>query len=315
MEEELVEGVQPQIKKKVKQTEEERKRKAVELTRRWRKKNKDNPAIKQQNKKANAEYYKKNREEILQKSKNYRQENKVKVNEKDKKYYKNNIGIIKEKRNRPEEKEKQKAWKKENYKKNKEKILIKSKEYNEAHKKERSEQQKNYHISQKIKAFDLLGGCKCLICANTNIKHLTIDHIDSSGSCDRKNKLGTQSLQRAIINKKLTKEQLNNLRVLCWNHNCSRQREYLGLPHEKQTHSQKYRTELWNGAFNFFGPCACGHDNLKFLTISHIHNDGAERRKMGEQKGAALLAQFRQQGWPESLKEDFCLECYNCNCG
>jgi hypothetical protein len=46
---------------------------------------------------------------------------------------------------------------------------------------------------------------------------------------------------------------------------------------------------------------------------SYIKN--TERRRNGEGRGIRLLVDFRRQGWPESLKEDFCLECFNCNCG
>jgi hypothetical protein len=95
-----------------------------------------------------------------------------------------------------------------------------------------------------------------------------------------------------------------------------KRKEYLNLPLMEQSKDQKFRTKLHKEAFSFFGPCkTCGNNNLIYLTISHIHNDGAERRRNGEERGGAkLLQKFRNLGWPESLKEDFCLECFNCNC-
>jgi hypothetical protein len=166
-----------------------------------------------------------------------------------------------------------------------------------------------------IQAFRVLGGCKCAICGDTDLSHLTIDHIDSNGAEDRRNtKLYTNHLYKAIVDNKLSTEQIQNLRVLCWNHNSSRTRGYLDLPPEQQSKSQKRRSQLWKEALDFFGPCkTCKTDELKFLTVSHIHNNGAELRKQGQPCGADLLSRFRVSGWPESLKEDYCLECWNCN--
>ena len=59
------------------------------------------------------------------------------------------------------------------------------------------------------------------------------------------------------------------------------------------------------------GMCACcGETEPKFLSIDHINNDGYERRKNGEQCGAALYRWLRDQGWP---KDDYQLLCMNCN--
>ena len=163
----------------------------------------------------------------------------------------------------------------------------------------------------RIQAFNLIGGCFCAICGDTNLNHLTIDHISNNGNIDRKNGLRSGKIAHRIVNGEYN--DLKNLRVLCHNHNFSRFREYLDLKPEEQKPKQRYRTKLWRSAFDFFGPCHCGISDLKFLTISHIHNDGAEQRRNGEKSGAELLAEFRKMGWPELLKKDFCLECCNCN--
>jgi hypothetical protein len=182
---------------------------------------------------------------------------------------------------------------------------------NEEKKWKKRESGKKSDIKQKIRALDIIGGCHCSLCDCKDLDKLTVDHIDNSGSIDKQKGL---RVIRAIATNKLSKEQLANLRVLCWNHNLSRCREYLDFPYEKQTYGQRYATKLWKEALNFFGPCHCKESELKFLTISHIKNDGAERRRNGEKVGAGLIVGFRKLGWPESLKEDFCLECANCNC-
>ena len=198
--------------------------------------------------------------------------------------------------------------------KDREKQLEYWRKYGEIHKQRKREGNSRRDLNNKRIAFEILGGCQCVTCGDTDITHLTIDHIDNTGYIDKKKGLMTKSLHVAIIKGELTEEHLNNLRVMCFNHNCSRQREYLDLPRSEQTKDQKNASNHWKEAFKFFGPCSCGESELKFLTISHIHNDGAERRRNGEKTSARLIRQFRKIGWPESLKDDYCLECYNCNC-
>lgn len=209
---------------------------------------------------------------------------------------------------------------KKNYRKNKKNI--KNRIYKEEHKEEIKEYRilnknvfKEKRKQIKIQTFNILGGCKCAICGDEEINHLTIDHIDKTGYLDKKKNLYSERIYNYIIKDKLNKKQLSNLRVLYWNCNCSRKRIYLTLTHKEQSYQQRYNAKLWKEAYEFFGPCkTCGDTELKHLTISHIHNDGAERRRNGEKFGISLIKQFRKQKWPESLKEDFCLECFNCNC-
>jgi hypothetical protein len=173
---------------------------------------------------------------------------------------------------------------------------------------------KLYQTNKKVTVFNILGGCECAECGDKNMSHLTIDHIDSTGHIERKNGLGHGKIYSSIYNGEYPEEKLSNLRVLCWNHNCGRRRSSWDLPSANQTTTQRAALKLWKEAFAFFGPCHCGESELKFLTISHIHNDGAERRRKGEGTGVELIRYFQGTGWDKSLKEDFCLECWNCNC-
>jgi len=206
---------------------------------------------------------------------------------------------------REENKHKIKEYQESYYKENREKI----KEQKEKNKYKVKEYRKNI----KIQVLNVLGGCKCSLCDVTNVDFLSIDHIDKTGHLDRKDGLYSISLYSAILNKIYPQEKLSNLRVLCYNHNLGRTKEYLDFPPTLQTRQQRRQTKFWKMAFDFFGPCPCGISELKFLTISHIHNDGAEQRKNGEKTGIRLLERFYQQGWPETLKEDYRLECANCN--
>lgn len=55
----------------------------------------------------------------------------------------------------------------------------------------------------------------------------------------------------------------------------------------------------------------CGEKNIIFLTIDHINNDGAERRRMGEKHGHKLYAKLIKHDFPK----EFQVLCMNCNWG
>jgi hypothetical protein len=193
-------------------------------------------------------------------------------------------------------KEQQKQYSKDYWSKNKDDLV---KEYNDL----------------KLEVYEKLGGAICVICGDTEISHLTMDHINEDGKKDRDKGWNSWRLLRAIRDGKFPEDRLQNLRILCWNHNKARVRSYMDLPSKEQTSSQRHIHKLWIEAYNFFGPCkTCGETELKFMSISHIKNDGAEKRRNGEKQGPKLLSEFRKMGWPESLKEDYCFECFTCNC-
>jgi len=60
------------------------------------------------------------------------------------------------------------------------------------------------------------------------------------------------------------------------------------------------------------GKCVeCGETHLEFLTIDHINNDGAERRKeLGINGGSALYSWLKKNGYP---KDNYQILCFNCN--
>jgi hypothetical protein len=260
-----------------------------------------NSLNKEKKNKQSKKYWEDHTEEMKEWNKKYREENKEILKEKQKEY-----GI----KHKEQKKEYDKNHRPEYYIKN----IDKFKEYAEANKNKISKSQKERRVYIKREALNVLGGCRCFACEDETLCHLTVDHIDNTGYLDKKNGLKASTLYSAIAKGEYPQDKILNLRVSCWNHNLSRRREYLNLPSESQTVGQRCNTKLWKEAFEFFGPCHCGISDLKFLSISHINNDGAERRKNGEPSAASLLSKFRQAGWPESLKEEFCLECFNHNC-
>lgn len=59
----------------------------------------------------------------------------------------------------------------------------------------------------------------------------------------------------------------------------------------------------------------CGEDNLKFLTIDHINNDGYKERtiKSGKRLGGEnIFYKIIREGLPA---DRYRIMCYNCNCG
>lgn len=62
------------------------------------------------------------------------------------------------------------------------------------------------------------------------------------------------------------------------------------------------------------GKCSCcGEDNLGFLTLDHVNNDGAEHRKaLGVGRCSTRVYQWaKSNGYPDTLR----VQCANCNCG
>jgi hypothetical protein len=267
------------------------------------------------------EYYKKNKKPIQKRTKIWKEENKEEKKKKDKEYREKNKASIKIKR-------------KEYKEKNKEVIKAKNAEYRNANRDEINEKNRAYLDGKRIKFLDgkytkkskipkedvinLLGG-KCARCNITNLDMLTIDHINNEGHADRKEMKLNGALRQVkrLIKQGWSLEQLKEkFQVLCYNHNCAKSyRNYWDLSDKELSYKQRWRVKIWKEAYSFFGSCkTCGDPDIKFLTLSHVNDDGSERRKNGERMGTDLLIEFRGKNWPESIKKDFCLECWNCNC-
>jgi len=208
-------------------------------------------------------------------------------------------------------KDKIKVYKKEYYIKNREWILEEEKERTAARFKER--------LQIRVDIFNLFGG-KCAWCPENDYDVLVIDHINDDGAADRKeNKIrGGFKIVERLIKRGVSETDLKQkYQCLCANCNSIKQyKKYFDLLDSELTNAQRYKIKLWKEAFNFFGPCKmCKESNLKCLSIDHIHGNGNEKRKNGEQAGTTLLGKFRQMGWPESIKEEYQLLCFNCHYG
>ena len=73
---------------------------------------------------------------------------------------------------------------------------------------------------------------------------------------------------------------------------------------------KRYQGERETVFAHYGGKCSClgcEESNPMFLTIDHINNDGAERRRNGERSYADII----KAGYPEDLQ----ILCANCNLG
>lgn len=58
------------------------------------------------------------------------------------------------------------------------------------------------------------------------------------------------------------------------------------------------------------GACErCNEDDIRILTLDHINQDGAKRRREGERWGGGLYRKLRQKDWPSGFR----VLCFNCN--
>lgn len=89
-------------------------------------------------------------------------------------------------------------------------------------------------------------------------------------------------------------------------------RRFVKLNPEKQ---KQYRLSIRNIVLvKYGGECkCCGENNLVFLTIDHINQDGAKERKelYGSNTGASHRWFLKLKR--EKLREDLRVLCYNCN--
>lgn len=87
-------------------------------------------------------------------------------------------------------------------------------------------------------------------------------------------------------------------------------------PEKIHEYQQRYRLKLKAEVIDHYGGiCACcGEDELIFLTIDHINNDGAEHRRQISQWGGGggpTYRWLRDNDYPDGFQ----VLCANCNCG
>ena len=151
----------------------------------------------------------------------------------------------------------------------------------------------------KQKVFDFYGG-RCVSCGIDDLKKLTIDHIDNSGGKHRRS--GVDDIYRWLFLNNFPKD---NYQILCYNCNCSKGIQF------KDKYHLKNKITVMNA---YGGSCvSCGISDVRYLTIDHLNNDGAEqRRNLGCGKGTTMYRWLIKNLFPKNLGLQ--VLCYNCNC-
>lgn len=86
-----------------------------------------------------------------------------------------------------------------------------------------------------------------------------------------------------------------------------------GNPDKVRTQKIDYRRRLKAEMVAAYGGgCACcGEEEIDFLTIDHVLDDGKEHRaQFGKNTSIRVWADARRQGWP---KDRYRVLCFNCN--
>jgi hypothetical protein len=183
----------------------------------------------------------------------------------------------------------------------------------------------------KREAMDNYGGSSCACCGETNMLMLTLDHVCQDGASNRRS--GRDVTGFRFYSKLKQRGYPPGFRVLCFNcnHACfysedgrcphhtgcfaSPDNHHFGHKRKDDKHSQatrrcdqKLRAEvlLQYGA----GCSCCGETELVMLSIDHIAQDGAERRRLGlDRKGYGLYRQLKRLRYPPGYR----VLCRNCN--
>ena len=105
----------------------------------------------------------------------------------------------------------------------------------------------------------------------------------------------------------------------CRAYNASHPREWNPTADQKKRHRAQAKIryqELRAETFNAYGGplCACcGESTWKFLSIDHINNDGAKRRRLNLEPGSGLtlMLWLKRNNWPAGYQ----ILCFQCNFG
>lgn len=166
---------------------------------------------------------------------------------------------------------------------------------------------RNANVRYKALVFRHYGNiCQC--CKEAEPGFLTIDHVHGGGDSHRE-ELGTGAIYSWLVKNEFPE----GYRTLCYNCNCASGRKgRLGCPHKIPPQLNTYYWKMKNQVLAQYGKkChCCSEDNIAFLTIDHIHNNGAAHRKR-DATANNLVHWLIKNGFPKGFQ----VSCYNCNCG
>jgi len=194
------------------------------------------------------QYYETHKEEVLKKNKEYRDNNKEKVQKHSREYYRTNKEYKQKvsKIYREKNKEKIKKQKHESYLRNKEKVKARVSRYRKNNIEKVRARQKKYMQRPEVKeTFNRYSrewnkkrreivifhyGGKCMCCGESNIEFLTMDHINNDGAKHRKELKENGHIH--IYDWIIKNDFPDTFQVLCMNCNWAKGK-YKLCPHKK----------------------------------------------------------------------------------
>jgi len=213
------------------------------------------------------------------------------ANEYSKQYTLNNVEKLKKKRRK--------------YRlKNFERLNKNQRQYRIDHHDEIVQYDKNRWCLDRIRCIEHYGG-SCVVCGESRIKFLVLDHVDNNGNVDRGGR-GDKVCRRIIRNNFPL-----GFQVLCWNHNWLK---HLNLVKSNSNNTRvRYRRIVKQIVMDAYGnKCiCCGEDNPDLLTIDHINGNGSQHRREVKSGGHGFYRWIINHRFPDNLR----LLCWNCNCG
>ncbi len=154
---------------------------------------------------------------------------------------------------------------------------------------------------------------KCLLCPESRLYALTIDHINGGG---RQERLAEKTPAGWVFYRKLQKAGYpTGYRVLCSNCNwlayLERQQTTLSIS-TKAIKSRQWKLQVKTTMMGLLGgKCStCGLDDIRLLTVHHPNNDGAEHRRALNNNGSTAM--YREIIVSGNTKGVEC-RCFSCN--
>jgi len=263
-------------------------------------------------------YYDNNKEKCNASSRLYREEHKDELNKNHREvywpeYYKNNKGKIYEyqKGYHEEHKEESVEYQHQWYLDNREEVLKRNKQHNIDKADEISKQKSNRNQGWRVEVLTHYGNGKlaCVKCGFSDIRGLSLDHIDGKGSIERE-RIGDRGVNLyGYLKNHGYPEWYQTLCMNCQNIKKIENKEQPRV-HDAPSLPVSYlinRITVLTHYGNEKCSCVkCGFSDIRALSIDHINGDGANHRK--EVRSSNLYRWLIQNNYPEGF-QTLCMNC------
>jgi len=166
---------------------------------------------------------------------------------------------------------------------------------------------REYEIKIKKEVFTAYAN-KCHCCEECVFDFLSMDHINGRIRNGIKDIRKGHRLYSWLKQNNFPK---NNFQLLCYNCNCGKSNNKI-CPHKIsfiETSWWKYKLKIYS---NYSDYCVCcGEEDIRFLTLDHIEENGSAHRKELKKQKTTIYGWLVKNNFPEGFQ----ILCYNCNTG